>query len=185
MSEFNQVDLQIGTEEQFETKKSSLSEGVIVGLTDLIHESELDSDVQTKLNAGASIYKHTVFVPCLLEPNLQIEEGVYTLSVTIISSSSTAYTFDTFCAELASGSDKTISPYFAYTPSTNTSFNTGAVFVYKIFAIYKNEAYNLTAKALLFEDFDGASTPERTLKGYAEINTETGSETFHDTITQL
>lgn len=49
MSEFTQVDLQIGTEEQFETKKADLSEGVLVGLTDPIHESELDSDLQTKL----------------------------------------------------------------------------------------------------------------------------------------
>ena len=50
MSEFTQVDLQIGTEAQFETKKATLSEGTIVGLTDPIHENELDSALQTKLN---------------------------------------------------------------------------------------------------------------------------------------
>ena len=42
MSEYTQVDLQIGTEAQFETKKANLSEGVIVGLTDPIHENELE-----------------------------------------------------------------------------------------------------------------------------------------------
>lgn len=50
MSEFTQVDLQIGTEAQFETKKATLPEGVLVGLTDPIHENELDSALQTKLN---------------------------------------------------------------------------------------------------------------------------------------
>ena len=50
MSEYTQVDLQIGTEEQFETKKANLPEGVLVGLTDPIHENELDSALQTKLN---------------------------------------------------------------------------------------------------------------------------------------
>lgn len=50
MSEYTQVDLQIGTEAQFETKKATLSEGTIVGLTDPIHENELDSALQTKLN---------------------------------------------------------------------------------------------------------------------------------------
>ena len=49
MNEFTQIDLQIGTEEQFETKKANLSEGVIVGLTDPIHENELDSALQTKI----------------------------------------------------------------------------------------------------------------------------------------
>lgn len=54
MSEYTQVDLQIGTEAQFETKKATLPEGVLVGLTDPIHENELDSALQTKLNGKAS-----------------------------------------------------------------------------------------------------------------------------------
>ena len=54
MSEYKQVDLQIGTEAQFETKKATLPEGVLVGLTDPIHENELDSALQTKLNGMAS-----------------------------------------------------------------------------------------------------------------------------------
>ena len=54
MSEYKQVDLQIGTEAQFETKKANLPEGVLVGLTDPIHENELDSALQTKLNDKAS-----------------------------------------------------------------------------------------------------------------------------------
>ena len=54
MSEYKQVDLQIGTEAQFETKKATLPEGTLVGLTDPIHENELDSALQTKLNGMAS-----------------------------------------------------------------------------------------------------------------------------------
>ena len=44
MAEYKQVDLQIGTEAQFESKKETLSVGTIVGITDPIHKSELDSD---------------------------------------------------------------------------------------------------------------------------------------------
>ena len=62
MSEYTQVDLQIGTEEQFETKKANLSEGVLVGLTDPIHENELDSALQTKIDGIKSFYKHDVSI---------------------------------------------------------------------------------------------------------------------------
>ena len=58
MSEYTQVDLHIGTEAQFETKKANLSEGVIVGLTDPIHENELDSALQTKIDGIKSFYRH-------------------------------------------------------------------------------------------------------------------------------
>ena len=51
MAEYKQVDLQIGTEAQFETKKADLPVGTIVGLTDPIHEEELDSDLQTAINS--------------------------------------------------------------------------------------------------------------------------------------
>ena len=51
MAEYKQVDLQIGTEAQFETKKAELPVGTIVGITDPIHEEELDSDLQTAINS--------------------------------------------------------------------------------------------------------------------------------------
>ena len=177
MSEFNQVDLQIGTEEQFETKKANLSEGAIVGLTDPIHENELDSALQTKLNSGTNVYKHAISIPCVLGGDTT---QIYTVKVNIISASSTVYTFDTFCAELVNGNSKMILPCFALTPS-GSSFTTGAVFVYDIIADYTEEIYGLTVKVLLFEDFDGAFQPERELTGSAEI----GDVAFSDTVIQL
>lgn len=62
MNEYTQVDLQIGTEAQFETKKANLSEGVLVGLTDPIHENELDSALQTKIDGIKSFYRHDVTI---------------------------------------------------------------------------------------------------------------------------
>ena len=50
MADYKKIDLQIGTEEQFEEKKLSLPVGTLVGRTDPIHESELDTDLQTKIN---------------------------------------------------------------------------------------------------------------------------------------
>ena len=50
MADYKKIDLQIGTEEQFEEKKLSLPVGTLVGITDPIHESELDTDLQTKIN---------------------------------------------------------------------------------------------------------------------------------------
>lgn len=47
MAEYKQIDLQIGTETQFESKKETLPVGTFVGITDPIHKSELDSDLQT------------------------------------------------------------------------------------------------------------------------------------------
>lgn len=47
MAEYKQIDLQIGTEAQFESKKETLPIGTFVGITDPIHKSELDSDLQT------------------------------------------------------------------------------------------------------------------------------------------
>lgn len=54
MAEYKQVDLQIGTEAQFETKKETLPIGTIVGITDPIHKSELDSDLQTSIDSIAN-----------------------------------------------------------------------------------------------------------------------------------
>ena len=54
MAEYKQVDLQIGTEAQFESKKETLSVGTIVGITDPIHKSELDSDLQTSIDSIAN-----------------------------------------------------------------------------------------------------------------------------------
>ena len=50
MAEYKQVDLQIGTESQFESKKETLPLGTFVGITDPIHKSELDSDLQTLID---------------------------------------------------------------------------------------------------------------------------------------
>ena len=179
MSEFTQVDLQIGTEDQFETKKANLSEGVIVGLTDPIHENDLDSDLQTKLNSGTNVYKHTISIPCVMSE--QSADMIFTLKVNIISSSQAKYTFNSFCTELFGGTDKTLLPCYALTP-TNT-FTTGAMMVYKLEAgTLEDESYTLTAKALLFEDFDGAAQPERELNGSQSINDD---NVFSDTVTQL
>lgn len=51
MADYKKIDLQIGTEEQFEEKKLSLPVGTLVGITDPIHESELDIDLQTTVNS--------------------------------------------------------------------------------------------------------------------------------------
>lgn len=50
MAEYKQIDLQIGTEAQFESKKETLPVGTFVGITDPIHKSELDSDLQTSVD---------------------------------------------------------------------------------------------------------------------------------------
>ena len=54
MAEYKQIDLQIGTEAQFESKKETLPVGTIVGITDPIHKSELDSDLQTTISDVAN-----------------------------------------------------------------------------------------------------------------------------------
>ena len=54
MAEYKQVDLQIGTEAQFESKKAALPIGTIVGITDPIHKSELDSSLQTSIDSIAN-----------------------------------------------------------------------------------------------------------------------------------
>ena len=54
MAEYKQVDLQIGTEAQFESKKENLPIGTIVGITDPIHKSELDSDLQVLIDSIAN-----------------------------------------------------------------------------------------------------------------------------------
>ena len=177
MSEFTQVDLQIGTEEQFETKKANLSEGVIVGLTDPIHENDLDSDLQTKLNSGTNVYKHTLSIPCIMSG--YTKETIYTLKVNIISSSQAEYTFNSFCAELTNGTDKTLLPCYALTPTSGSSFAYGAIFVYNLEAgALDDGSYTLTAKAVLFEDFDGAAQPERELTGSANIDDVTFSDSY-------
>lgn len=178
MSEYTQVDLQIGTEDQFDTKKANLSEGVIVGLTDPIHENDLDSDLQTKLNSGIKIYKHAISIPCSM--SVDTTGMIFTLKVNIISTSSAAYTFSSFCTELINGTDKTMLPCFALTPS-GSDFTTGAIMVYNLTASNVDSSFSLTAKALLFEDFDGASQPERELTGSENIS----DVNFSDTVTQL
>lgn len=178
MSEYKQVDLQIGTEDQFETKKANLSEGVIVGLTDPIHENDLDSALQTKLNSGTNVYKHTISIPCVMSG--QSADMIFTLKVNIISSSQAEYTFNSFCAELINGTDKTMLPCFALTPS-GSDFTTGAIMVYNLTASNVDSSFSLTAKALLFEDLDGAAQPEREFTGSESI----GDVTFSDTVTQL
>ena len=179
MSEFNQVDLQIGTEEQFETKKANLSEGALVGLTDPIHENELDSSLQTKLNSGVKIYKHVISIPCILDGDIN---NIFTLKVNIISSSRAEYTFNSFCAELMSGIDKTLLPCYVLTPISGSSFQTGAMMAYNIEVnTWGDGSYELKVKALLFEDFDGAMQPERELTGSETI----GNVTFSDTYIQL
>lgn len=50
MADYKKIDLQIGTEEQFEEKKLSLPVGTLVGITDPIHESELDTDLKNEIN---------------------------------------------------------------------------------------------------------------------------------------
>lgn len=86
MSEFTQVDLQIGTEAQFETKKANLSEGVIVGLTDPIHENDLDSALQTKLGNIKNLYLHNVRI------NWSTNGNNYYASLQIISTINTEFT---------------------------------------------------------------------------------------------
>lgn len=54
MAEYKQVDLQIGTEAQFESKKETLPVGTIVGITDPIHKSDLDSDLQVSIDSIAN-----------------------------------------------------------------------------------------------------------------------------------
>lgn len=54
MAEYKQIDLQIGTEVQFESKKETLPVGTFVGITDPIHKSELDSDLQTSIDSIAN-----------------------------------------------------------------------------------------------------------------------------------
>lgn len=54
MAEYKQVNLQIGTEAQFESKKETLPVGTFVGITDPIHKSELDNDLQTSIDSIAN-----------------------------------------------------------------------------------------------------------------------------------
>lgn len=98
MSEFTQVDLQIGTEAQFETKKADLSEGVIVGLTDPIHENELDSDLQTKLDSIKKMYLHDI---TLTVPGLNTTQHSTTLYISVVTSKTTAYDTASFQTEVA------------------------------------------------------------------------------------
>ena len=53
MAEYKQVDLQIGTEAQFESKKETLPIGTIVGITDPIDKSDLDSDLLASIDSIA------------------------------------------------------------------------------------------------------------------------------------
>lgn len=73
MAEYKQVDLQIGTEAQFESKKETLPIGTIVGITDPIHKSELDSSLQTSIDSIANK---------LNKPTNPTENSVVTLTPT-------------------------------------------------------------------------------------------------------
>lgn len=56
MAEYNQVDLQIGTEAQLADKVKDLPVGTLVGLTDPIHKSELDTTLQNEItSAGGEV----------------------------------------------------------------------------------------------------------------------------------
>lgn len=126
------------------------------------------------------VYKHSISIPCNMSGDTS--EMIFTLKVNIISSASTTYTFNSFCTALIDGTDKTMLPCFALTPTSGTSFTTGAMMVYKLEAGNVDSDYTLTATALLFEDFDGAQQPQRELIGYAAINDD---NVFNDNVTQL
>ena len=63
MAEYKQVDLQIGTEAQFESKKETLPIGTFVGITDPIHKSELDSNLQASINSIANKLDKNIIIP--------------------------------------------------------------------------------------------------------------------------
>lgn len=86
MNEYTQVDLQIGTEAQFETKKADLSEGVLVGLTDPIHENELDSALQTKIDGIKKVYMHHIII------DWSTDNNNYKVNLQIISTTNTEFT---------------------------------------------------------------------------------------------
>lgn len=116
MSEFTQVDLQIGTEAQFETKKANLSEGVLVGLTDPIHENELDSALQTKLDGIKKVYIHDVRI------DWSTNNNNYRVSLQIISTISTAFTsHEQIIPSGFSDAVTTILPCLLY-DNTNTTY---------------------------------------------------------------
>lgn len=163
--------------------KSTIPVGTEIHVDGKLTEDDLSDDIKTKLNGGSILYKHNISVPCVLAPTEDITY-IYTLKVNVLSTSATEYTFNSFCAELVNGNSKMILPCFVLTPS-NSTFTTGAIMVYDVIADYTEDIYGLTVKALLFEDFDGASQPERELTCHAEIPTETGEEVFGDTVIQL
>lgn len=159
------------------TEPSSDARGYLVSNTPL-----KDYHVANKKYVDDTVkksYKHTISIPCSMSGD--ITGMIFTLKVNVISTSQTAYTFNSFCAELMSGTDKTLLPCYVLTP-TNT-FTTGAMMAYKLEVnTLEDQSYTLTAKALLFEDFDGAAEPERELNGAESIN---DNNVFSDTVTVL
>ncbi len=118
MSEFSQIDIQIGTEEQFETKKSTLSEGVIVGLTDPIHKNELDSDLQTKIDGIKKIYQHRIA--------LSGDNSSRNAYILLINTDLTPFTFETFRALLGTSVSYSIYSRFNNLPVVDTQLGLGS-----------------------------------------------------------
>ena len=160
MSEFNQVDLQIGNEAQFETKKADLSEGVLVGLTDPIHESELDSALQTKIDGIKKVYQHSI----LIEGTDNVQRIA---CINIINTEVTPYTFDTFRAALATSWSYT-TPFNGLPVVSTRKFHGGPPVCYDIFdaiqttnesssnatiTIYFKEAYDTNISTMSTQEF--------------------------------
>jgi len=160
MSEFTQIDLQIGTEAQFETKKANLSEGVFVGLTDPIHENELDSALQTKIDGIKKVYQHRILI-----------EGTDNSSriacINIINTEVTPYTFDTFRAALATSWSYDL-PFNGLPVVSTRKFNGGPPTYYDIFdaiqttnesssistiTVYYKEAYDTNISTMSTQEF--------------------------------
>lgn len=101
MAEYKQADLQIGTESQFESKKETLPVGTICGLTDPIHQSELDSDLQTSIDSIAnkldkpsgnptedSLVKVSSTGSVSYQPLATLANGIYLHTLIIVTTSS-------------------------------------------------------------------------------------------------
>ena len=144
MAEYKQIDLQIGTEAQFESKKETLPIGTFVGITDPIHKSELDSDLQTSIDSIANkldkpsgnptedslvkvastgsveyvtykkYYKHRIYY--------FVSETDLSVSIDVITSSSTAFTQESEFKSLVNGKVASITgPDFCGAATVDTS----------------------------------------------------------------
>ena len=157
--------------------KTTIPVGTEIHVDGKLTEDDFSDDVKTKLNEGTVLYKHNVSVPCILGGD---SSKIFTLKLNVISTSATEYTFDSLCSESVNGNGKFILPCLALMPIDN-SITTGAVMVYDVIAAEAEGSYELTVKALLFEDFDGAMQPERELVCGEQI----GDAAFGDTVIQI